>query len=1382
MSSPSPLESNRFTERFRLVACTLVLVALAFSQRPGQLVGDTKLDLVVNPARMLARSLHLWDPQGGFGQVQNQAYGYLFPMGPFFWLGHAVSMPGWVVQRLWWALLLVVAFFGVVKLCGALGLGTPTSRIVAGFAYALSPRILTLLGPISVEAWPSAVAPWVLVPLVLGAAGGSTRRAAMLSALAVAAAGGVNAAATFAVIPLAALWLLTLEPGRRRRSLMIWWPPLVLVGTAWWLVPLLLLGRYSPPFLDYIETASVTTVPTTLFDALRGTSHWVPYVDPTWQAGNDLVSTGHIALNSGVLLLFGVVGMTLRRNPHRQFLVLGTFVGLLMVTAGHGGPLEGWFGGLERHALDGPLAPLRNVHKFDLVIRLPLVLGLAHLLAVSADRAREAVRDAESRGRAAKLVGDRIAYLGVLSLCVISVVGAASPALVERLGPANDFASIPGYWTRAAHWLDQNSHDTTAVLVPGSSFAFYNWGDPDDEPLQPLAAAPWAVRNAIPLAPAGNIRMLDAIEDQLSSGRPSAGLAGYLRRAGIGHLVVRNDLRSQDEPEPVLVHQALDGSPGLRRVAAFGPRVGSPARVSSRRLSTVIDDGWVSHYPAVEVYAVDGAHRAVVASGSRLVVGGPENLLELTETKLLGDEPAILAVDAPKDIDSDNLVLTDGLRRREANFARIRDATSATLAAGEEGRRGAPARDYSMGGDRWETQEQILGAKRLDASSSRAFADTAGPVLPEALPFAAFDGLLDTSWRSGPPSSARPWIGIRFTSPRTVPSVTVVLPSEEGTGGAERIRVRTDRGVSRAQLAVPGQPVSIPVPPGSTSGLRVERAGTSHRELAVAEIQIPGVDVDRTLVLPQVPARWGAPDSILLSSTDGWREACVKVDDDTRCGAGRGTVGEEPGALDRTVRLGVGASYAVSAAVTPVDGDALQGLIQRDQLVNVKASSTAVADARGSAVAAIDGDPGTTWVADASDKDPRLSVSWLATRTVRSIKVSLDRQAAGARARRVVLEYPGGRQSVELDDDGMARVAPFRTRRVDVRFVDVRPTTDLPTRGKQHKLGVGVSELRLGGTGLLPITLSDVPVDIGCAFGPTLRVGADLFPTTVVASPRGLFEGGMLSATVCGPPSVEIPAQPTRVVLAPAPAFRGLRLVLRSREATRPDVAAASLDDRSPVRRVVTPPSGSDPVIAAVRENQNRGWVASTPGGGTATRVTVDGWQQGWRLQGPVERLELTYAPDRLYRLALGGGAVLLALLAGAAVVLRRSRRRSDTAPPTGPRWIHPMARAAGGLLALGVIAGWWALACGAAGLVVAVVVRRRVDSDFLSWASGLLVAAASLFYWLHPLGSADGWAGTLSAPQLLVAAALGVLLSVDLVRDSPPTFLRRITGRSTSR
>src|SRR5262249_34361551 len=151
--------------RLRIVVSCLLLVTSAFSVAPGKIISDTKLDMAVNPGGFLNRALHLWDANEHFGQLQNQAYGYLFPMGPFYLIGKIVGIAPWATQRLWIAAVLCAAFVGVVKLAEALDIGSQNSRLLAGFAYALAPRAQELVAVNSSELLPTAVLPWILLPL-----------------------------------------------------------------------------------------------------------------------------------------------------------------------------------------------------------------------------------------------------------------------------------------------------------------------------------------------------------------------------------------------------------------------------------------------------------------------------------------------------------------------------------------------------------------------------------------------------------------------------------------------------------------------------------------------------------------------------------------------------------------------------------------------------------------------------------------------------------------------------------------------------------------------------------------------------------------------------------------------------------------------------------------------------------------------------------------------------------------------------------------------------------------------------------------------------------------------------------------------------------------
>ncbi|TMZ46954.1 DUF3367 domain-containing protein, partial [Klebsiella pneumoniae] len=182
----------------------------------------------------------------------------------------------------------------------------------------------------------------VLVPLVRAWRGGSVVRHAAGSAGAIACMGGVNAAATAAAVLPSVLWLVLTPnwPGRARAA--AWWLGCTMIATAWWWGPLLLLGAHGPPFLDWIETSANTTQHTSLIEVLRGSNHWLSYLDvagePQWPAGRLLAAEPVLILDTVLVAALGLAGLARRDMPARRVLLAGAAAGLVLVSAAYVGP------------------------------------------------------------------------------------------------------------------------------------------------------------------------------------------------------------------------------------------------------------------------------------------------------------------------------------------------------------------------------------------------------------------------------------------------------------------------------------------------------------------------------------------------------------------------------------------------------------------------------------------------------------------------------------------------------------------------------------------------------------------------------------------------------------------------------------------------------------------------------------------------------------------------------------------------------------------------------------------------------------------------------------------------------------------------------------
>ena len=84
---------------------------------------DTKLYLYLDPDRLIADAPWTFDGRQFAGWVPHQVIAYLWPQGPWYWLGEAAGLPDWIAHRLWIGTLFLAAGTGVLWCARRLGLG-----------------------------------------------------------------------------------------------------------------------------------------------------------------------------------------------------------------------------------------------------------------------------------------------------------------------------------------------------------------------------------------------------------------------------------------------------------------------------------------------------------------------------------------------------------------------------------------------------------------------------------------------------------------------------------------------------------------------------------------------------------------------------------------------------------------------------------------------------------------------------------------------------------------------------------------------------------------------------------------------------------------------------------------------------------------------------------------------------------------------------------------------------------------------------------------------------------------------------------------------------------------------------------------------------------
>jgi arabinofuranan 3-O-arabinosyltransferase len=1313
---------------------TLALAAIAYVPllltSPGRVSADTKTYLYLEPAKLLSRAWSMWDPNIGLGTVTHQNLGYLFPLGPYYWVMETIGVPDWVAQRLWLGSILFAAGTGVRYLLGQLG-WKGSGRTVAALAYMLSPYFLAYAARISVILLPWAALPWMIAMTVRSLRHGGWRDPARF-ALIVLVVGGVNATALVMVGLGPVLWLLysrLTEPG-------VTWGRVaaatarigVLTGltSLWWVAGLWAQGGFGIPIVRYTETYKTVADASLSQEALRGLGYWFFYgrdkLGPWIEPGEAYTTNMWLLVASFAIPILALAAAATVRWRHRAFFLMLVALGGLIGVGAH--PWDGSSpAGAAFRAFTGTDAglALRSTPRALplLVLAMAVFVGMG-TSAVGSVCARWI--PARSRLAATPLARPALARL-VPSVAMGLLVVLNLPTLwLGRMVPDNldRPQDVPPYWDEAAAAIDAGDRSTRVLEIPGADFASYRWGNTVDPITPGLVDRAYAARELIPYGSPASADFLNAVDRPLQedTADPDA-LVTMARLMGVGDIVLRSDLQYEryrtPRPRPTFAW--------LNQIEALGPPTGfgEPVPNVAGPEQTLIDEVELGggrdldDPPPVAIFPVADSVPIVRAETDPplILAGDATGLVAAAGAGLVEPgQPVRFAASLDPDEpvpERASIVITDTNRRAPARWGTIRENAGHTEQVGEE-----PLVD-DPGDNRLEVFPEATDDDRTVAIHSGGASVQAtrygNPVTYTADDRAinAFDGDPYTAWRVGDFSDV---VGERlvidFDRAAGTRELTFLQPQNRiRTRHITELAVHHGDGETQVvtlddtSLSPPGQTIELDHPIGdhleleildTNVGQLVEYDGQSG--VGFAEVEIGD------LVLEE---RIRPPTDVLASTGAGLADHDLAfLFSRRRSNPAEPVRFEAEQQLIRIVDLPRARTFDLDGTAR-VSGfaaeDTVAGLLDLDGPLVARSSDSLPGSLTSMAWAAFDDDPTTSWQTPFHDATGRwIEVEVPSAQRVETLELEIlaDGRHSVPTAVSVVVD-DGSPQTVPLPEIA-DQAEPWSTTSVTVdlpepatgsvvrvELAGVRPVLTTDWYGSTRiATPVGITELDVGQPENLVVDRS-APFDTGCS-DQLVSIDDEPVPAQVTGTVGDALDRAPLDLVGCAPVDL---ASGTHVLRSASGRVGGLDaddVVLgssapRGDTVQRPPAPVVEITDEGRTSYDLDLTGIQGPFWLVLGQSHSLGWAASAAGlGDLGEPELIDGYANGWWIEpGDLDALtvQLRWWPQRVVNAMLVVSAI--AALACLWLAVRRPPRPTGLASaahsgPPGDLSFEPIA------------------------------------------------------------------------------------------------------------